>query len=131
MAERPDDLLGHFRGKLREDPVSAFRDWFRVQEELRGEDRTEASRVLADDLWAILPELPFPAGEARARFFHNVAVFFGTPGPAADLARARDCFAVALSHFREHEESGWHARVLHNLATALSNLGTAERSRRR
>src|SRR6185295_14826237 len=53
----------------------------------------------------------------------NVAVFFGSPGPAADLARAREGFSAALAHFREHEESGWHARVLHNFATSLSNLG--------
>src|SRR5262249_46448572 len=38
-------------------------------------------------------------------------------------ARARAAFGVALAHFSEHEESGWHARVLHNFATALSNLG--------
>jgi len=40
-----------------------------------------------------------------------------------DLARAREGFSAALAHFREHEESGWHARVLHNFATSLSNLG--------
>jgi len=51
------------------------------------------------------------------------AVFFGSPGPAADLARAREGFSAALAHFRDHEESGWHARVLHNFATSLSNLG--------
>jgi hypothetical protein len=67
--------------------------------------------------------LPFAGEEERARFFHNVAVFFGSPGPAADLARAREGFAVALKYFDEHDESGWHARTLHNFGTSLSNLG--------
>ncbi|HYT31969.1 MAG TPA: hypothetical protein VEO37_05200, partial [Thermoanaerobaculia bacterium] len=65
----------------------------------------------------------FETEEAKARFFHNVAVFFGTPGPAADLSRAREAFAVALAHFSRHQETGWRARALHNFATALSNLG--------
>src|SRR6202040_995611 len=30
---------------------------------------------------------------------------------------------AALANFSDHEESGWHARVLHNFATSLSNLG--------
>ncbi len=82
------------------------------------------ARELAEELWAVLPELAFDSGEDRARFHHNVAVFFGSPGEAADLSRARTCFAVAMDWWREPEDSGWHARVLHNFATALSNLGT-------
>jgi hypothetical protein len=50
--------------------------------------------------------------QVRARFLHNVALFFGSPGPAADLAPAREGFSAALAHFDEHEESGWHASVL-------------------
>ncbi len=50
-------------------------------------------------------------------------MFFGTPGPAADLSRAREAFAAALAHFSRHQETGWRARALHNFATALSNLG--------
>jgi tetratricopeptide (TPR) repeat protein len=117
----------HFREAFRENPAAAYRDWFRLQEELRERGETEPARALGEDLWSSIREFTFSSADERARFFHNVAVFFGTPGPAADLARAREGFAIALAHFHEHEESGWHARALHNLATSLSNLGeTAE-----
>lgn len=59
----------------------------------------------------------------RGRFLHNVAVFFGSPGAAADLARARHCFTQALDAFSAPDEGGWHARILHNFASAISNLG--------
>jgi len=120
-----DDLLRHFREKFREDPAGAFREWFRLQEDLRDAGDAERARAsaLADDFADLLPEIAFPSESERARFFHNAGVFFGSPGPAAGLARARECFAVALAHFDAHEESGWHARVLHNFATSLSNLG--------
>jgi hypothetical protein len=122
-----EQTRAHFRAAFRADPANAYRDWFRLQEELRESDDTETSLALAEDLWAFIHELPFAGEQERARFFHNVAVFFGSPGPAADLSRAREAFSIALAHFREHEESGWHARVLHNFATSLSNLGeTAE-----
>jgi tetratricopeptide (TPR) repeat protein len=123
VTEGTDALRHHFRAALGGDPVGAYRDWFRAQEELRERGDTETARGLADDLWELLPSLPFDAGEQRARFFHNAAVFYGSPGPAADLARARSAFAVALEHFAEDAENGWHARALHNFATALSNLG--------
>jgi tetratricopeptide (TPR) repeat protein len=116
----------HFRAAFRTNPADAYRDWFRFQEELREREDAETSRALAEDLWVSLRDLPFVGEEERARFFHNVAVFFGSPGPAADLARAREAFSVALAHFHEHEETGWHARVLHNFATALSNLGETQ-----
>ena len=122
-----EELLRHFRTAFRASPAAAYRDWFRLQEQLREREETETARALADDLWSFVRELTFVSEEDRARFFHNLAVFFGSPGPAADLARARDGFEIALAHFDEHEESGWHARVLHNFATGLSNLGqTAE-----
>ncbi|HEY1434062.1 MAG TPA: hypothetical protein VGG65_01725 [Thermoanaerobaculia bacterium] len=120
-----EDLRRHFRGALAADPVGAYRDWFRAQEEVREHGDAETARALADDLWALLPQLPFGAAEERARFFHNAAVFYGSPGPAADLARARRAFAIALDHFAGDDESGWRARSLHNLATALSNLGAS------
>jgi tetratricopeptide (TPR) repeat protein len=116
-----------FREALRADPSAAYREWFRLQEELRERDEPENARALAEDLWASVEALRFTSAEERARFFHNVAVFFGSPGPAANLARAREGFTIALAHFHEHEETGWHARALHNFATSLSNLGeTAE-----
>ncbi len=71
----------------------------------------------------MLPQLTFASGTARARFHHNVGVFFGAAGPAADLSRARAAFSAALDHFRAHDDGGWRARTLHNFATALSNLG--------
>lgn len=120
-----DALRDHFRRALAADPIGAYRDWFRAQEELSERGEAALARALADDLWEALPALPFGAAEERARFFHNAAVFWGSPGPAADLARARNAFAVALGYFAEDEESGWRARALHNLATALSNLGTS------
>src|SRR6266496_3675715 len=102
----------HFREAFRADPAATYRDWFRLQEELRERDDAETSRAIAEDLWTLIEELSFSSGEERARFFHNVAVFFGSPGPAADLVRARKCFSVALAHFDSYEESGWHARAL-------------------
>jgi tetratricopeptide (TPR) repeat protein len=116
--------LLHFQRAFAENPSAAYRDWFRLQEELRDrEDDAELSRALADDFWSLAPTLTLPSEEDRARFFHNAAVFFGTPGPAANLSRAREAFSIALDHFSEHEDGGWHARILHNFATSLSNLG--------
>ncbi len=112
------------RDALRASPTDAYREFFRLQERLRDEGDAARSRELAEELWEVLPELAFESGEARARFHHNVAVFYGSPGEAADLSRARRCFAVAMEWWREPDESGWHARVLHNFATALSNLGS-------
>jgi tetratricopeptide (TPR) repeat protein len=122
-----DALRRHFRDALAADPVGTYRDWFRTQEELRERGDRDTARVLADDLWELLPGLGLEPMETRARFLHNAAVFYGSPGPAADLPRARACFASAIEHFARDPETGWHARALHNLATALSNLGaTAE-----
>jgi tetratricopeptide (TPR) repeat protein len=118
-----DGLRRHFRDALSADPVGAYRDWFRTQEELRERGDADTARVLADDLWGLLPTLALEPDETRARFLHNAAVFYGSPGPAADLGRARSCFDAAIRHFAADPETGWHARALHNFATALSNLG--------
>ena len=123
MTVETEELLRHFRTAFQASPADAYRDWFRLQEELREREDGGTARALAEDLWSFVRELPFATDEDRARFLHNVAVFFGSPGPAAHLGRAREGFSAALTHFREHEESGWHARVLHNFATSLSNLG--------
>ena len=119
-----DELRRHFREALAADPTGAYRDWFRAQEELRESGQAQAARALADDLWDMLPGLSLEPAEARARFLHNAGVFYGSPGPAADLARAREAFGAALDHFAADSDSGWHARALHNFATALSNLGS-------
>ncbi len=118
-----DRLRARFREAFREGPIAAFRDWFRLQEELADHGDAEIASGLALDLWDQLPELTFASAEERGRFLHNVAVFFGNPGPAASLPRARECFGQALVCFSSPDESGWHARVLHNFATAISNLG--------
>ena len=120
-----ETLRRHFRDALSADPVGAYRDWFRTQDELRERGDADTARLLADDLWAMLPGLVLEPPETRARFLHNTAVFFGSPGPAADLSRARSCFADALGHFASDPETGWQARALHNFATALSNLGAS------
>jgi hypothetical protein len=117
-------LRRHLREALAADPPGAYRDWFRAQDELRERGDGAAVCALAEDLWDLLPSLPFDDAEVRARFFHNVGVFYGSPGPAADLRRARNAFGEALSHFAAHDESGWRARALHNLATAIAGLGT-------
>jgi tetratricopeptide (TPR) repeat protein len=124
VAGRSEDLAAHFRRSFREDPSSAFREWYRVQESLREEGDAETAARLADDLWELLPQLAFAAEEDHARFHHNAGVFFGSPGPAADLSRARSCFDRAIAHYAGRDE-GWEARALHNLATALANLGEA------
>jgi len=124
-AARADRLRAHFREAFRSEPSEALRQWFRAQEELRRGKEDELSAALSEDLWEDLPALSFDSEEARARFFHNVAVFFGSPGPAADLGRARAGFAVALTHFAIDREDGWRARALHNLATAIGNLASS------
>ncbi len=123
MESAQERLLQHFREAFRESPAAAYRDWFRAEEELREKGDGDTARALADELWEALPQAPFDSAAARARFFHNAAVFFGSPGPAADLPRARACFRESLDHFAEHAGDGWRARALHNLATAITNLG--------
>src|SRR5687767_13053219 len=125
MTDDPEAAAPSLRDALRAAPVAAYRDFFRLQEELRDRGDAESARALAEELWAALPDLSFESEEESARFHHNVAVFFGSPGDAADLARARRCFETALAWWHEPEETGWHARVLHNFATALANLGTS------
>jgi len=123
IGEHVEELIHRFREAFRADPTAAYREWFGLQEELNDEQDAATARALADDLWALLPELTFPSDLQRARFQHNVGVFFGTEGPAADLARSRTAFEAALEYFSAHDDGGWRARTLHNFATALSNLG--------
>jgi hypothetical protein len=123
----PADLLRHFRSAFAADPSTAYREWFRAQEELRdaeGDREADIARALADDLWASLDELSFPTGDARARFLHNLGVFLGSPGPAADLERSRRVFLGAIEIFQAAGDGAWLARAQHNFATSVSNLGT-------
>jgi hypothetical protein len=121
----PIALVQHFREAFQSTPASALRDWFRAQEELRERGDAETACALAEDLWGLLPQVRFDSAKDRARFFHNAGVFFGSPGPAADLARARFAFGETLDHFSAHAEDGWRARALHNLATAIANLSAS------
>lgn len=122
---RLDSLIAHFRSAFAADATGAYRDWFRAQEELRERGDAAMACALAADLRTLAPGLLFSSAEARARFLHNLGVFFGSPGPAADLRHARECYEAALAHFSQHGDDGWRARVQHNYATALSNLGTS------
>ncbi len=125
MAGRPDQqaLVQHFREAFAADPSWAYSEWYRAQEELRESGPPEVARALAEDLWLLLDGLSFSSEAERARFRHNLAVFFGSAGPAADLGRARRLFAAALDHFSSDDDAGWRARAHHNFATALANLG--------
>ncbi|HEY6928638.1 MAG TPA: hypothetical protein VJA66_03085 [Thermoanaerobaculia bacterium] len=122
--DRLESLRAGWRDRFRAGAAAAFRDWFRLQEEI-GDNEDDVARALANDLWDLIPELRFDTDADRGRFLHNVAVFFGSPGAAADLARARRCFMQALESFSAPDEGGWHARILHNFASAISNLGNS------
>ena len=127
MSGSTGELLRHFRSAFASEPVSAYRDWFRLQEELResGQEADAlAGRALANDLWDSLPDLPFESPEGRARFLHNLGVFFGSPGPAADLDRSRRLFLEAAEVFEAASDGAWLARAHHNFATSLSNLAS-------
>ena len=123
MSDGLEPLRARFREAFQKDPVAAFREWFRLQEELAEQAEALAATALADDLWQLLPSLTLVSGPERGRFVHNVAVFFSNPGAAADIGRARACFEQALACFPPPDETGWRARVHHNFASALSNLG--------
>ena len=127
MPGSKDELLRRFRSAFAAEPVAAYREWFRLQEELRESGQDEdalTGRRLADDLWDFLPSLKFDGPDGRARFLHNLGVFFGSPGPAADLDRSRRLFAEAAEIFEAASDEAWLARANHNFATSLSNLAT-------
>ncbi len=125
MPADPDGsaLLRHFRDAFAGDPTRAYSEWYRLQEELRDTGPAAVARALADDLWSERDAFSFATEADRARFLHNLAVFFGSSGPAADLSRARELFGSALAHFSADDDGGWRARAHHNFATALANLG--------
>jgi len=121
-----EDALARFRAAFAENPSAAFRHWYRFQEELRDHD-AEFSRALADDFWSRLAEIEPVVSrcstDERARFFNGAGAFFGSPGPAADLARSRECFRRVLVEWTRERDSDAHARALHNLASAVAALG--------
>lgn len=121
-----EDALRRFRAAFAENPVATFRAWYRFQEELRERDPA-FSRTLANDLWSNLEEVGLAvsrcSADERARFFNGAGAFFGSPGPAADLERARECFRRVLLEWTRERDPDAHARALHNLASAIAALG--------
>jgi tetratricopeptide (TPR) repeat protein len=103
------------------DVSAAYREWYTAQRTLAEGGEATLCAALADDLWEMLPELERRLGEERGRFFNNLGAFFGTPGPAASLARAEECFARSLEAWAGDEEK--RARALHNRGSALAALG--------
>ena len=118
-----DGLVERFRQSFHSSPRAAFRDWIHLQDELSAAGRHEEARLLADDLWRIATEIPFADPAERATFFHNLAVFLGSRGPAANLVRALEAFEVPLSFWRAEAEPDDVSRAFHNRGNALQNLG--------
>jgi hypothetical protein len=54
LADNPEPA---FREALKASPAEAYRDFFRLQEQLRDEGETARARELAEELWDALPEL--------------------------------------------------------------------------
>jgi hypothetical protein len=126
-------LVAHFRRAFAEDPRAAYRDWYVLQEHLR-DDRGQpeaseaAARALASDLWDTRGTLVFSLkGEEgrkgeEATFLHNLAVFFGSRGPAEDLSRSLLLFEESLNAgYGSGDLEAW-ARLHHNRGNALQNL---------
>ncbi len=125
-------LVARFRAHFAKDTKAAFREWFVLQEHLRDagtEDARETSRTLASDLLDIRDTLAFSSNEEEGIFLHNLAVFFGSRGPAANLA-------AALLLFEESSNAGYgssdpdaRARLQHNRGNALQNLARSREDR--
>jgi tetratricopeptide (TPR) repeat protein len=120
-AEDAARLRSAIRSRFAMEPLAAFRDWYRVQSELAQSGETALCTALADDLWELLSARPSDDGEAR--LWNNAGAFYGTPGSAASLERARECFRRALAIWAHDEER--RARALHNLGSALAALGNS------
>jgi hypothetical protein len=116
-----------FRRRFADDPRAAFRDWFILQEHLRDdrerqEESEDAARALARDLWSIRRTLVFSSKGEEARFLHNLAVFFGSRGPAESLPFSLLLFEESLSAGYGGEDLEAWARLFHNRGNALQNL---------
>lgn len=123
----PEDagrLRAELRSRLAEEPLGGFRDWYRAQHELSEAGESELCAALADDLWDILSRRPAGSGDVEGRLWNNAGAFYGTPGPAASLERARSCFRRALAVWGDDGEG--RARALHNLGSALASLARSD-----
>jgi tetratricopeptide (TPR) repeat protein len=118
-------LVARFRALFADDPRAAFRDWFVLQEHLRdenGDEAAEKARALATDVLDIRETLVFSAKEEEATFLHNLAVFFGSRGPAESLPLSLSLFEESLSTgYPSRDPEAW-ARLQHNRGNALQNL---------
>jgi hypothetical protein len=121
------DLVALFRRRFADDPRSAFRDWYVLQEHLRDdrerqETSEETARALASDLWNSRGTLVFSSKGEEATFLHNLAVFFGSRGPAEALPFALLLFEESLAAGHASGDLEAWARLFHNRGNALQNL---------
>ena len=119
------DCVAIFRRLFADDPRAAFRDWFVLQEHLRDEGTTESlalAKTLASDLWDTRGTLGFSSKGEEARFLYNLAVFFGSRGPAGSLPFSLLLFEESLSAGYGSEDLEAWARLFHNRGNALQNL---------
>ncbi|HQQ78511.1 MAG TPA: hypothetical protein PLB01_14245 [Thermoanaerobaculia bacterium] len=118
-------LVARFRVLFAEDPRTAFREWFVLQEHLRERKEAEVSersRALASDLLDMRGMLDFSSNEEKAVFLHNLAVFFGSRGPAEDLHSSLLLFEESSSAGYGSDDLEALARLDHNRGNALQNL---------
>ncbi len=118
-------LAARFRARFAADPKAALREWFVIQEHLRntvGEEAAEKARALASDLRDIRGTLDFSSNEEEGTFLHNLAVFFGSRGPAADLSSSLLLFEESSSSGYGSSDPEARARLHHNRGNALQNL---------
>jgi hypothetical protein len=119
------DFVAMFRRRFADDPRAAFRDWYVLQEHLRDEGTTESlalAKILASDLWDMRETVAFSSKGEEARFLHNLAVFFGSRGPAESLSFSLLLFEESLNAgYGSGDPEAW-ARLFHNRGNALQNL---------
>jgi hypothetical protein len=102
-------------------------DWYVLQEHLRDdrerkEESEDTARALASDLWNIRGTLVFSSKGEEATFLHNLAVFFGSRGPAESLSFSLLLFEESLgAGYGSEDPEAW-ARLFHNRGNALQNL---------
>ncbi len=118
-------LVVRFRAHFARDPSAAFREWFVLEEHLRDagtDEARERSRALASDLWDMRGSLVFSSNEEEGTFLHNLAVFFGSRGPAADISRCLLLFEESARAGYGRDDPEAMARLHHNRGNALQNL---------
>ena len=124
LPEAPE-LVARFRALFAEDPKTAFREWFVLQEHLKErkeEEAAERSRALASDLLDIRAALVFSSNEEEGNFLHNLAVFFGSRGPAESLPNALLLFEESSNAGYGRSDREARGRLAHNRGNALQNL---------